>query len=127
MNKVFQDVHADMRALISRSCNDSPPSNDHIYYAFQTELLKHYFKAADVSIDHKDHTISLWTAQSPGSLGDYLYGLTNAVAITISYTNLEETLKGCLESGLEDIRLYKSLLMKYNRISVSAQEDAKSA
>lgn len=127
MNHVFLEVHEEMRTLITRTCVDPSPSWDHISYAFQTELLKHYFKAADVSIDHGDHTISLWTSQSSGSLGQYLNGLSNAVAITISYTNLEETLKGCLESGLEDIRFYRSLLLKYKHISGSEQEDVKSA
>ncbi len=117
MKNQEQIVQDEMRKLISKSCTNSLNPYDNTYYIFQKTLLKYYFNAADITIDYSAGTIALWTSEPPTILGHNLYSMKDAVAYTISYSNLEETLKGCLESGANQNRFYKSLLFQYNNVS----------
>ena len=115
MKNQVHKVHEEMRQLISRSCAIPPPYHGHGLYNFQKDLLRHFFKTVEVTIDHGAYTITLWNSESPKMPGeDNLYSLNNAVALTISYSNLEETLKGCLEGSPEDLQFYRSLLIRYS-------------
>lgn len=127
MKNEDQLVRDEMRQLIRKSCNASSTSASNPYYLFQKTLLKFYFNAADVQLDYDKGTISLWTSETPATLGHNLYRLKDAVPYTISYTNLEETLKGCLESDSTATRFYKSLLFQYNKVSEPIGPDAISA
>ena len=120
MKNQDQIVQEELRKLIKKSC--AQPTTDN--YNFQKSLLKFFFKAVDVTIDYDKSTISLWTSSSSRPLHDKLYQLKDAVSVKISYTNLEETLKGCLENGPVKSRFYKSLLYHYNNVE---QEIANSA
>ncbi|MCW5520723.1 hypothetical protein J1N09_12815 [Aureitalea sp. L0-47] len=116
-NQVF-NVHDEMRKLITRSCADSHSHEDHRLYYFQKELLRHFFKSVEVTINDEASTLTLWNSENPRMQEeDNLYSLNNAVALTISYSNLEETLKGCLERSPQDIRFYRNLLFKYSSLS----------
>ena len=106
-----------MRQMIRLSCRVQDHS-ENPYYSFQKSLLRHFFDAADVSIDYQNNQIILYTKESPKTVAPTLYRLENVVAITISYNNLEETLKGCLDTDRSSLRLYASLLFYYSNISV---------
>ena len=127
MKNQDQIVKDEMLKLIRKSCNTQSPSADNPYYAFQKTLLKYFFNAADVLLDYDNSTILLWTSETPATLGHNLYRLKDAVPFTISYTNLEETLKGCLESDPNAIRIYKSMLFQYNKVAKPIGPDAISA
>ena len=110
-----QIIQEEMRKLIKRSCQFTENlSND--YYSFQKSLLKFYFGAIDVTIDFNTETILLWNSK-PRTPGDYkLYDINEALATKVSYSNLEETLKGCLENGTMQTRFYKTMLFHYNKV-----------
>lgn len=127
MKNQEQIVREEMRKLISKTCTNSLSRDHNPYSLFQRTLLKYYFNSADVTIDHSASTISLWTSETPSTLGHNLYRLKDAVAVTISYSNLEETLKGCLESGENHTRFYKLLLFQYNNVSAPLGSNVKSA
>ncbi|WP_432410026.1 hypothetical protein [Rasiella sp. SM2506] len=110
-----QIIQEEMRKLIKRSCQFTENlSKD--YYGFQKSLIKFYFGAIDVVIDFDKETILLWNSK-PRTPKDYnLYDINEAVATKISYSNLEETLKGCLEKGDMQTRFYKTMLFHYSRV-----------
>ena len=87
-------------------------------YNFQKEMLRHFFKSVDVTIDHDEFTMTLWNSENSSHTGvEDLYVLNNAVSLTISYSNLEETLMGCLEDSSEDLRFYRGLILQYGGYS----------
>ena len=101
-----------MRQLITLSCRSQNDLNNP-YYNFQKSLLKHFFNAAELSIDYDNNRVYLYTNETSKTAVPALYRLKDVVAITISYNNLEETLKGCLETDDESKKLYASLLFYY--------------
>ncbi|MAN58470.1 MAG: hypothetical protein CMC08_01390 [Flavobacteriaceae bacterium] len=111
-NQLVQD---EMRKLIKRSCESDQFLNPH-YYSFQKSLLKFFFNCAAVTIDPSEGQLSLYRGdildQSPGKM----YDLNEASTIKISFENLEETLKGCLESSERATRFYRSMLFHYNNV-----------
>lgn len=115
MNDEQQIIQEEMRKLIKKSCLFTENlSND--YYSFQKSLLKFYFSAVDVSIDYDKETILLWNSK-PRTPEDYrIFDINESVATKVSYSNLEETLKGCLESGTMQNRFYKTMLFHYNKV-----------
>lgn len=127
MKNQDQIVKEEMRKLIKKSCSTPSHSAENPFYLFQKTLLKYFFNAADVQLDYNNGTISLWTSETPVTLGHNLYRMKDAVAVTISYSNLEETLKGCLESDANAIRFYKSLLFQYNKVTAPIGPDLISA
>jgi hypothetical protein len=48
-----------------------------------------------------------------------LYDINEAVATIVSYSNLEETLKGCLEDGEMQYRFYRTMLFHYNTMTTT--------
>ncbi len=125
MENQDQIIQEEMRKLIKRSCQFTENLSVD-YYTFQKSLLKFYFNAIEVSIDF-DKEIILLRNSKPGSLKDFrILDINESVATKISYSSLEETLKGCLESGAMQTRFYKSLLFHYNKIeeNTSMQESA---
>ncbi|QIE59121.1 hypothetical protein G5B37_05980 [Rasiella rasia] len=113
MTNQHQIVQDEMRKLISKSCVFTENlSRD--YYGFQKSLLKFYFGAIDVTIDFDQQTILLWNSQPRNTDNYRLYDCGDAVAARVSYSNLEETLKGCLEEGETQARFYKTMLFHYN-------------
>ncbi len=114
MENQEQVIQEEMRKLIENSCQFTENlSKD--YYSFQKSLLKFYFGAIDVTIDFDKETILLWNSK-PRTPQDYkIYDINEAVATKVSYSDLEETLKGCLENGKMQNRYYKTLLFHYNK------------
>jgi hypothetical protein len=127
MKNQEQIVKEEMRKLISNSCTRTQSPEQNPYYSFQKTLLKYFFNAADVNIDYAAGTITLWTSEAPSTLGHNLYRLKDAIPVTISYTDLEETLKGCLENGENENRFYRSLLFQYNNLTEPFLSNAISA
>ena len=114
MENQDQIVQEEMRKLIKKSCTFAENLHQE-YYGFQKALLKFYFGAIDVTIDYDKETILLWNSKPRNSRDFKLYDINDAVATKVAYSNLEETLKGCLESGKMQTRFYKTMLFHYNK------------
>ena len=78
--------------------------------------LKFYFGAVDATIDFDKEIIMLWNSKPRTFREMNLYDINEAVATKVSYSNLEETLKGCLENGEMQMRFYKTMLFHYNKV-----------
>ncbi|PVW16234.1 hypothetical protein [Marixanthomonas spongiae] len=126
MKNKGQIILEEMRKLIKKSCDADMMLNPH-YYSFQKSLLKFFFNAASVSIDRSKKTITLYGGAIVDHSPRTLYNINQLNATTISYTNLEETLKGCLEKTDKAKRFYKSQLFHYNNVAQVDTEDAISA
>ena len=115
MNNREQIILDQMRQMISLSCRSRNQQQNPLYN-FQKAILKRFFDAAGVTIDFDNKNISLFTKASPTGGAVKLYRAKDVMAINISYTNLEETLKGCLETGIDNERHYSSLLFYYKNM-----------
>lgn len=114
MEDVEGIIIREMRELIKDSCKADPfPERDHI--RFHKAFLKFYFGALEVELDYEKQTISIWNSkplnETSLALRDFVEGLMESV----SYTNLEETLQGCVEEGIFNKRFYKHLLCEFDR------------
>ncbi len=110
-------IRDEMRKLISKSCILGEERNNEAYL-FQKSLLKFFFGVADVTIDYKKKTITLWNSSPENP--SLIYSLAEARGSKIRYTSLEETLKGCLEKGEAQDRFYRSMLYHYNHVRDAA-------
>jgi transcription termination factor NusB len=111
-NQILQE---EMRKLISKSCALEHRTNGE-FYSFQKALLKFFFNVVDAVIDHQNKTITLLKTHTTNMAQDKLYTMNDAVSVTISFTNLEETLKGCLENGMRQTQFYQNMIFHYNHI-----------
>lgn len=109
-----QIVQDEMRKLITKSCVNLTKKSE--YYSFHKALFKYYFNALEVAIDYDTAIISLWNSKPKNMQAINLYGVNEAVSEKVSYSNLEETLKGCLENGENQQRFYKTMLFYYNNV-----------
>jgi hypothetical protein len=121
-----QLVHDEMRKLIRRSCSSDFLLNPH-YYSFQKSLLKFFFSCAAVTIDFEEQVISLYRGNLLDTSPGKMYDLQEASTIRISYQNLEETLKGCLDTSEKATRFYRTLLFHYNNVADVVSDDALTA
>ncbi len=124
MKNEAQIVQEEMRKLIARSCITVPVSGSS-YYRFHRSLLKFFFGVADVTINYDLCAMTLWHSENIGR-GD-VYELSEVKGRKISYTSLEETLKGCLESGEQQTHFYRSMLFHYNHVSEPCDNEQRSA
>lgn len=120
-----QIIREEMRKLITKSCSQQN-ANDQ-YYGFHKSLLKFYFGAIDAIIDYDNEIISLINSRSIDKKADNIYDINQSIASKVNYTNLEETLKGCLEKGGIQNRFYKTVLFHYNNLPVENIETSISA
>jgi len=114
MKNQDQIVQDEMRKLITKSCVNLTKKSE--YYSFHKALFKYYFNALEVAIDYDTAIISLWNSKPKNMQAINLYGVNEAVSEKVSYSNLEETLKGCLENGENQQRFYKTMLFYYNNV-----------
>ncbi|CAM3304526.1 hypothetical protein [Aequorivita lipolytica] len=105
-------IQEQMRSLVTISCDfDIKPNK--AFQNFHKSLLKFYFNAIDVNIDYSEKLISIWNPKPLTTNPLRLYDLNEALADKVIYTNLEETLNGCLEIGQLQNSFYIRLLSEY--------------
>lgn len=121
-----QIVREEMRKLIKKSCAEEASLNFN-YNSFQKSLLKFFFNATSVVIDRKHKNITLYGGAIVDNSPRSKYNISQLADTTISYNNLEETLKGCLEKGSKASRFYQSQLFHYNNVARAVTDDAISA
>ena len=106
MKSYQQILHGEMCALIKHSCaadSEKNPEN----YSFQKTLLKFFFGAVDVIIDYKAARITLINSEPIHSMQEDAYQPGRTSLVTIKYTDLEATLKECLEAGVKQTRFMR--------------------
>lgn len=113
-------IRGRMRELIKRSCNASDMSVSDESRRFQIALFKFFFDAIDVNIDYKNKILRVKSSKPIKSDPLSLYNLSESVVAEIYYSNLEETLDGCLEKGKLQTRFYELLLLNYNKIGLAS-------
>lgn len=102
----------EIRNLITLSCRfNKRPTPE--YYKFHRTFLIFIFKVVDVNIDYESKIISIWNSKPLPANPVRLFDLNESVAAKVSYSDLEETLIGCLQEGQLQTDLYKKLLLKF--------------
>src|SRR5690606_3662298 len=96
------------------------------FQSFHADYLKFCFSALAVKIDYKTKCIFLLNSKPLGGSPLQLFDINNAVSETIDYTDLEETLLGCIEAGEFQNRFYKHLVFEYGHL-IEDNDEAKSA
>jgi len=112
MDKKAETIHELMRKLIAISC-DFPKRPPKEFREFHKLLLNFYFKSIDVNIDYSAKIISIWNSKPLTTDPVRLYDLNEAISDNVGYTNLEETLTGCLENGHFQNKFYLNLLLEF--------------
>lgn len=119
------DVYSKMRHLIAKSC-DFEYRPDEEFQHFHKNLLKFSFNAINVKIDYDEKLISIWNSKPLTTNPLRLFYLNEAMAEVVNYTDLEETLTGCLENGHLQNNFYKKVLSEFG-YSIENDDDVLSA
>lgn len=116
MESGAEKVRLEMRNLIVTSCQfDKLPTKQ--FRRFHKDLLNFFFNSIDSNIDYEKKMIFVWNSKPLTTNPVRLFDLNEAVADTVGYTDLEETLSGCLESGHLQDNFYIKLLSEYGGYS----------
>ena len=125
MKEIENNVQLKIRKLVEHSCNfDIRPTKE--FQQLHTSLLKFYLNAVDVNIDYQEKLISIWNTKPLTTNPLRLYDLNEAIADWVGYTDLQETLDGCIEDGHLQTNFYKKLFLKYGEY-LPNEDDAMSA
>ncbi len=118
-------VRQKMRDLITESCRfNKQPKKE--FQKFHKTLLNFFFNSIDLNIDYENKLISIWNSKPMTTDPLRLYDLNDAISDKVGYTNLEETLLGCLEDGHLQTTFYKKMLFEYGNF-LPAEENFLSA
>lgn len=105
-------VRQKMRELITESCRfNKQPRKE--FQKFHKSLLNFFFNSIDLNIDYESKLISIWNSKPLTTDHLRLYDLNEAISDKVCYTNLEETLHGCLEDGHLQTTFYNKTLFEY--------------
>lgn len=115
MERQENKIREELIKLIKDSCDfEQRPKLE--YQKFQRSFLKFSFAALDVELDYESKSISVWNSKPSTGNPIELYNSKEALFEKVNYTDLEETLLGCIESGIFNERFYKHLLYDLDRI-----------
>ena len=112
MDKRAEIIQEKMRNLITISC-DFKTRPTQKFRSLHKSLLKFFFNAIDVNIDYSRKLISIWNSKPLTTDPVRLYDLNEAISDNVGYTDLEETLTGCLENGHLQNNFYLKLLSEH--------------
>lgn len=105
-------VRNQLKNLITISCKfDRYPTGE--FRTFHKMFFKFFFNAVDINIDYDEKFISIWNSKPLTTDPVRLFDLNEAVADNVSYSNLEETLTGCVEEGKLQHSFYKKMLFEF--------------
>ncbi len=111
-----ENIYRQMRELIKVSCVDEYISSSEKTGEFHTAFLKFFFEAIDVKIDYTNKILKVKNCKPLTSNALNLYNVNESVVAEIHYSDLEDTLDGCLERGKFQEKYYEMLLMNYGEI-----------
>lgn len=105
-------VRQKMRELITESCRfNKQPIKE--FQKFHKTLLNFFFNSIDLNIDYENKFIYIRNSKPLTTDPVRFYDLNEAISDNVDYTNLEETLLGCLEDGNLQTTFYKKILFEY--------------
>lgn len=108
-------IREELQKLIEDSCNfDRVPSEE--FQKFHRVLLRFSFDALSVELNYENKTISVWNSKPSNIKSLEMGDFQNAIFEKVNYTNLEETLLGCVAVGVYNERFYKHLLCESGRL-----------
>lgn len=115
MERQEDKIREELINLIKDSCDfEERPKLE--YQKFHKSFLKFSFAALDVEVDYETKSICVWNSKPTTGNALELYNYKEALFEKVNYTDLEETLMGCIESGIFNERFYKHLLYDLDRI-----------
>ena len=105
-------IRQKMRELIAESCQfNTRPQKE--FRKFHKNLLNFFFNSIDLNIDYENNLISIWNSKPLTTDPVRLYDLNEAISDKVGYTDLEETLFGCIEDGHLQSNFYQKLLFEF--------------
>lgn len=111
-----ENIYNQMRELIKVSCDGCYESSSEKYKKFQIAYLKFYFDAVDVNIDYPTKIIRVKNCKPLSTNTLSFYNLKESVIAEIHYSDLEETMDGCLEQGKLQLKFYERLILDYGEL-----------
>lgn len=116
MKEEESKIISELKNIIKESCQFavSPPE---IYQKFHRTLLKYSFGALNVEVDYEHRSILVYNSKPTNPKSMDLMDYTEGFFEKVDYTDLEETLLGCLSEGIFNERFYTHLLYDMGRIS----------
>ncbi len=114
-------VRQKMRDLIIESCHfNTRPHKE--FRRFHKNFLNFFFNSIDLNIDYENKLISIWNSKPLTTNPVRLYDLNEAISDKVGYTDLAETLIGCLENGQLQNNFYKKLLIEYGNYNQNNED-----
>lgn len=101
-----------MRGLIALSCQFDKAPNER-FENFHNVFLKFSFDAVNVKLDYETKEIYISNPKPLTTDPVRLFDMQEALADKFSYSDLEETLAGCLKSDHLQCHFYKNILSEY--------------
>lgn len=123
MDGVEERVHKEMRELIVLSCQFEKYPSD-LYCNFHKIFLKFSFQAVDVAINYDGKEIYSTNSKPLTTNPVRLFEMNKALVDKLSYSDLEETLSGCLQTGHLQQVFYEKLLLEFAEIGDSDDRSA---
>ena len=121
MEREVELVQDEMKALIVLSCQfKEEPSKR--FQKFHREYLKFSFRAVEVKVDYINQEVFTTNSKPLTKNPVRLFDLKNALADKFSYSDLEETLLGCLKTDHLHHHFYQNILLEYNNGSLDDPE-----
>jgi len=102
----------EIQKFIIVSCDFDTQPNEN-FQKFHTAFLKFSFSALKVEIDYEAKTILTWNSKPLTESSIMLFNFRDALLERVNYSNLEETLLGCVEDGHFNERFYIHLLKEF--------------
>ena len=117
-------IHENLEKLIKESCDfETQPCAD--FQKFHKAFLKFSFSALNVELDYGKKSILVYNSKP---FTDNRLALYNeALLEKINYTDLEETLLGCVDEGAFESRFYRHLICEYSENPSLAETNTKAS
>ena len=116
MEREEEIIQKEIRALIEMSCQFNKRPEEQ-FHDFHKKYLKFSFNAVDVKIDYDTQLIYSSNSKPLTTNPVRLFDIKEALADQFSYSDLEETLIGCLGTSHLHYMFYKKLLEEYGDFS----------
>ncbi|WP_026450398.1 hypothetical protein [Aequorivita capsosiphonis] len=116
MDSGEEKVQKEIRALIDVSCRFNKRPNEQ-FCAFHKAYLKFCFNAVDVEINYENQQIYSSNSKPLTTNPVRLFDMNKAVADQLSYSDLKETLTGCLNDSHLHYLFYRKMLLEYGDFS----------
>lgn len=113
MEREKEIIQEEIKALIVKSCEfEEHPIPK--FCDFHKDFLKFTFEAVRLSIDYEAKKIYTSNSKPLTTNPVRLFNMNEALADVLSYTDLEETLLGCLKTDHLHTHRYKLFLQEYS-------------